>query len=564
MVILRAGCAAAILLAAPLAAQNQTTFGQAYEEGLAAQRRGDHAAAVGAFRRALELHPKSSSRLLTYGNNFTSYYPQVYLAESLLALGKLDEAALALEASGRTKVEPLYLREKAEQRLKELRAAKKPEPATPPSQAPPLAAPTAQKEPAKKIPEPSPKSAEHPPVEKAQQPGPQTGSGREKPPIPLSKPTGPAPTSATPSGPSVTGSVRTQGTPSSRLSSAPSPGQDPLLEASRQLSRLTYLFGSLILGVALVGLGYWFIRWRQKRRRRYGQMNQRTVAMSQPISAELMARLQNLPTDLGPYTLDRVLGRGSFAVTYAGFRRSDGFPVAVKVPHPHMIQDADAMIRFRQETRLGALLDHPAIVCLVDPAPESGLPWMAMELVAGETLQEYLARKGQLEIPEALQLAVEITQALAHAHGKGVVHRDLKPANVMVSDGHAKVMDFGIARVLDTVGLTATAFFLGTPAYAAPESLKGSRVGPPADRYALGIMIFEMLAGQAPFQAEHPLAVMDMHRSMDLPDLGALRPDAPRRLVRLVERLTTKKPEDRPEDPEVLTILEELIRHPGN
>ncbi|MDE3245840.1 MAG: serine/threonine protein kinase, partial [Acidobacteriota bacterium] len=257
-------------------------------------------------------------------------------------------------------------------------------------------------------------------------------------------------------------------------------------------------------------------------------------------------------------------GQGSFATTYGGFRRSDGLPVAVKVPHAHMIQDADAMNRFRQETRLGALLDHPTIVCLVDPSPESGLPWMAMELVQGETLQEYMAHKGKLEIEEVLHLGAEITQALSHAHGKGVVHRDLKPANVMVSQGHAKVMDFGIARVLDTAGMTATAFFLGTPAYAAPESLKGSRVGPPADRYALGIMIFEMLVGHAPFQAEHPLAVMDMHRSTELPDLGVLRPDAPRRLVRLVERLTTKNPEERPEDPEVLTILQDLIKHPGN
>lgn len=547
-----------------MAAQNQTTFGQAYEEGQAAQRRGDHAAAVAAFRRALELHPQSSARLLTYGNNFTSYYPQVYLAESLLALGKLDEAAQALEASARSKVEPLYLREKVEQRLKDMRAArKKPEPAPASPQVATAPPPTAPKEPPQKPSEPGPKTTEHQPVEKIQQTGPQPASDRGKPQVPAPKPIVPAQPSAAASNPPAPRSAPVQATQPSK---PPAPGtvQDPLVEASRQLSRLTFILASIALVTALGALGYWIFRWRKKGRRRSAQMNQRTVAMSQPISAELMAKLQNLPADLGPYTLDRVLGRGSFAITYAGLRRSDHLPVAVKVPHPHMIQDADAMTRFRQETRLGALLDHPSIVCLVDPAPESGLPWMAMELVEGETLQEYLARKGKLEIPEVLQLGAEITRALAHAHGKGVVHRDLKPANVMVSEGHAKVMDFGIARVLDTVGLTATAFFLGTPAYAAPESLKGSRVGPPADRYALGIMIFEMLAGHAPFQAEHPLAVMDMHRSSELPDLGTLRPDAPRRLVRLVERLTTKNPEDRPEDPEVLTILEDLIKHPAH
>ncbi|MBL0210517.1 MAG: protein kinase [Holophagaceae bacterium] len=563
MGILRAGCVAAILFAAPLAAQNQTTFFQAYEEGQAAQRRGDHAVAVAAFRRALELRPQSSARLLTYSNVFISYYPQVYLAESLLALGKLDEAAQALDASARSKVEPLYLREKVEKRLKELRAAKKPEPVPKPPQTPPVATPAAPKDLPQKSTEPGPKPIEHPPVEKAQQPPKQPDSSQGKPLAPAPKPIVPTPQSVAASGPLTPGSVPVQAEKPSKPA-ASGTDQDPLTEASRQLSRLTFLLSAIALIAALGGVGYWGFRWWRKNHRRSVQMNQRTMAMSQPVSAELMAKLQNLPAELGPYMLDRVLGRGSFAITYAGHRRSDDVPVAVKVPHPHMIQDPDAMVRFRQEARLGALLDHPNIVCLVDPSPESGLPWMAMELVEGETLQEYLAREGRLEIPEVLRLGAEITRALAHAHGKGVVHRDLKPANVMVTEGHAKVMDFGIARVLDTVGLTATAFFLGTPAYAAPESLKGSRVGPPADRYALGIMIFEMLVGQAPFQAEHPLAVMDMHRSSELPDLGTLRPDAPRRLVRLVERLTTKNPEERPEDPEVLTILEDMIKHPGH
>ncbi len=563
MAILRAGGAAVLLMAVPLAAQNQTTFFQAYEEGQSAQLRGDHAAAVAAFRRALELHPQSSPRLLTYGNNFTSYYPQVYLADSLLALGKLDEAAQALEASARSKVEPLYLREKVDLRLKELRAARKPQTPPSPAQTAPAIAFPAPMEASKKAPEPNPKTPDRSLKEKPLQSSSQPEAGNAKVPAPAPKPPVLAPAGAATTSPTAAAPTPAKGAESPKLLPA-SPPADSLAEASRQYSQLKFILMLAALGVGLAGVGYWISGWLGRRRRRRGQMDQRTVAMSQPISAELMARLQNLPADLGPYTLERILGRGSFAVTYAGIRRSDRFPVAVKVPHAHMTLDADAMNRFRQETHLGALLDHPCIVRLVDPSPESGLPWMAMELVAGETLQEYLARKGKLEVAEVLQLSAEITRALAHAHGKGVVHRDLKPANVMVSEGHAKVMDFGIARVLDAVGMTATAFFLGTPAYAAPESLKGSRVGPPADRYALGIMIFEMLVGHAPFEAEHPLAVMDMHRSMELPNLASLRLDAPRRLVRLVERLTAKNPEERPEDPEVLTILEELIKQSGS
>ncbi len=302
MALLRAGCAAAILVVAPLAAQNQTTFGQAYEEGLAAQKRGDHAIAVAALRRALELRPQSSARVLTYGNNFTSYYPQVYLAESLLALGKLDEAARALEASAKSKVEPSSLREKAELRLKELRAARKPEPvrkpepATMPIQAPPATVLPAPQEPPKKAPEVAPKNTEHIPVEKTQQPSQQlTYQDREKQQVPATKPIIPAASSAAPL---VSGSVPIRETASSS-SPTPTSGQGPLAEVSRQPSYLTFTLALAAIVAALGGLGYWIFLGRQKRRPKRGQINQRTVAMSQPISAELMSRLQHLPTDLG-------------------------------------------------------------------------------------------------------------------------------------------------------------------------------------------------------------------------------------------------------------------------
>jgi outer membrane biosynthesis protein TonB len=544
---------AIITLASPLAAQDQTTAWEAYEAGLSAQKRGDHRTAVAAFRRALELRSSPSARLLTYGNTFIEYFPLVRLAESQLALGDLDGAAATLGASARAKAEPASLREGLALRLKELQAARK---------TPPAAAPVPKPAPAAAPPVTRPEVAKPAPAPVKVDPIPTA-----KPPVPTPLPESKAPPPQTPA-PRVAPvespqpevrqpEARPSPGPAEPLPQAPLPGEIPAPTPPRR-SWQPLALGALA-AAGLGGLAYLLLRKRKVRGRAgEGQSNQRTMALSAPLSLESLSRLNQLPANVGPYTLNWVLGHGGFATTYGGYRRSDAVAVALKIPHPHLLQDPEALNRFRQETALGSLLDHPTIVRLLDASPTTGVPWMAMELVEGETLHDFMTRSGPLELPQAIQFAHEIAQALAHAHGKGVVHRDLKPANVMVSKGHIKVMDFGIARILDSAGLTGTALFLGTPAYSAPESLKGSRVGPPADRYALGILIFEMLAGHPPFQAENPLAVMDMHRSAPLPDLATLRPEVPRRLVRLVERLMTKTPEDRPEDPEVLTILEEL------
>lgn len=555
-------CATAILMvAAPMAAQHQTTAWEAYQDGLAAQQRGDHRAAAAALRRALELRPAPSARLMTYSNSFIAYFPQVHLANSLMALGDLEGAARALEASAKSGVEPAELRQAATQRLKALQAPRKPAPVelpTPPKVEPvPIAAPAPVE--GKALPEPLAQS-------KAPAPGPAPAS----PPAPPPKGAATTQVSATkPGALPETSPLRVDGSkataPAAKSEAVPAPvtpseaGRPGVVVAGPVSRRLSWLLGAGGVAALFGGLAFW-------RRRRGGPGNpdrweQRTMALAQTDPQQVLLHLQHLPADLGPYTLEGVLGQGGFATTYAGFRRSDRLKVAVKVPHAHLLRDADAMTRFRQETALGALLDHPTIVHLVDPAPESGLPWMAMELVEGETLQDHLKRKGRLSIPETVRFAWEIAQALAHAHGKGVVHRDLKPSNVLIAKGHAKVMDFGIARLLDTPGLTGTGLFLGTPSYAAPESIMGSRAGPPADRYALGILIFELLAGHPPFQSDHPLGVMEMHRSTPLPDLAALRPEAPRQLIRLVDRLAAKSPDERPEDPEVLTILADLHRH---
>ena len=232
--------------------------------------------------------------------------------------------------------------------------------------------------------------------------------------------------------------------------------------------------------------------------------------------------------------------------------------MALKVLHPYRQDDPEFLGRFRQEARLGSRLDHPSIVRLLDPGPEEGAPYLAMEYVSGRRLDQALREDGPPTLPDLLRLAQEIAGGMAYAHAHGVVHRDLKPGNIMLAGDRVKIMDFGISRVVDSETLTTTYAFLGTPLYAAPEAQTRTQVGPAADRYSFGILLFELLAGHPPFTGETPFEILDQHRSVALPDLRTLRPDAPEPLVDLIERLCRKEPGQRPGDEEVLDLLARL------
>lgn len=281
-----------------------------------------------------------------------------------------------------------------------------------------------------------------------------------------------------------------------------------------------------------------------------------TVVLAPPTQVPV-SRDPNLGRTFGRYMAQRVLGRGGCATAYFGVDLETGEEVAIKVPHPHLMDQEDFRARFRREASLGALLTHPRIVPLLDPGPAEEEPWLVTRFIPGDSLSTHLWQQGPLGIPDAVAIASDVADAIHFAHERGVVHRDLKPANVMVTPGGAVVMDFGIARVLDA-GLTATTMFMGTPRYSAPESVVTSKVGPPADWYALGIILFEMLAGQAPFQEESSFQIFEAHRSKPLPDLRAIRPMTPPPLEDLIRRLCAKQPEDRPSGEEVLLTLGRL------
>jgi serine/threonine-protein kinase len=263
------------------------------------------------------------------------------------------------------------------------------------------------------------------------------------------------------------------------------------------------------------------------------------------------------PDRVGPYRVERLLGRGGFASTYLAHHEGTGQRVALKRLHPYRLDDPEFLGRFRQEAQLGSRLVHPHLVRLVDPGPSDGPPWLAMEYIEGRRLDEYLKSAGPLPPEEVLSLARGMADGLTYAHAQGVVHRDLKPANILMAEGGVKIMDFGIARVMDAETLTTTYAFLGTPRYAAPEAQLKTTIGPAADWYSFGIILFELLSGRPPFQGETPFEILDRHRAEPLPDLRLLRPGLPASLVELVEALCAKDPEARPRDAEVLRCLAE-------
>ncbi len=251
-------------------------------------------------------------------------------------------------------------------------------------------------------------------------------------------------------------------------------------------------------------------------------------------------------SNAGPYRIVEPLGRGGMASVYKAYEpRLDRY-VALKVLPREFLHDPGFAQRFREEARLVAKLEHPAIVPIYayDIEEAEGIPWMAMRLVPGGSLSE-LIRRERLPLARSVALLRGVADALDYAHAMKVVHRDVKPQNVLLDESsRVYLADFGIGRMLESSGgLTGTGMIVGTPQYMAPEQATTSKVGPPADVYALGIVAYEMFTGRVPFAADTPLAVMMKHVQEPLP----LPPPelVPEPLLRALLKATSKKPEDR-------------------
>ncbi|MEU7997916.1 serine/threonine-protein kinase [Micromonospora sp. NPDC049060] len=255
----------------------------------------------------------------------------------------------------------------------------------------------------------------------------------------------------------------------------------------------------------------------------------------------------------GRYELTYPIGRGGMGEVWAGLDERLDRPVAVKFLRKLEVpldERETAVKRFRREARATARLEHPGVPAVHDLGEHGEDLYLAMQLIRGIVLADHIAEQGQLSVAEAASIAAQICSVLSAAHTASLVHRDLKPQNVMIApSGVVKVLDFGVAALLgtaETSRLTATGRTLGTPAYLAPEQAAGDPVGPGADLYALGCILFEMLAGRPPYEATNTLDMLRRHLHSPIPIVTEHRTDVPDDLAHLLFCLLAKEPAERP------------------
>src|SRR2546425_5201576 len=235
--------------------------------------------------------------------------------------------------------------------------------------------------------------------------------------------------------------------------------------------------------------------------------------------------------------------------------------VAIKLMHGALSGDPLQHERFRREARSVARLSHPHVVTVIDAGEDEGHPYIVFEYVEGETLKHRirtLREQGRaMPVVEAVAYAIEVGRALSAAHAQRVIHRDVKPQNVMIdTEGRAKVTDFGIARSLESDGLTKTGRVLGTTDYVAPEQAMGQAVDARCDIYSLGVLLYETLTGEVPFKADTLAGVAMKHVNERMPDVQERRPEISAALAAVIERATAKEPKKR--YPDMIALLADL------
>lgn len=335
-------------------------------------------------------------------------------------------------------------------------------------------------------------------------------------------------------------------------------------EGGDHLSIAWWLLGLVLL----VLLASWLRRGRDasvltssaRRRRRHDaaregafhstQMDTQQDTVLDPHALEPVRRV-------GPYLIERDLGRGAMGMVLLGRHEDTGEAVALKTMALGREFHGEALVeareRFFREADTAGRLQHPDIVAVREAGEDGGTAYIAMELLSGQDLSVYAQPSRLLPLRQVLEVGARVAEALAYAHRQGVMHRDIKPANIMVESmsGMVKVTDFGIARVMDSTQ-TRTGLVLGTPSFMSPEQMAGARTDGRSDLYALGVTLFQLLTGSLPHRADTMAGLIHAIANERAPDLRSLRPELPQALADVVALALEKRPEVRYADGDAL------------
>lgn len=266
----------------------------------------------------------------------------------------------------------------------------------------------------------------------------------------------------------------------------------------------------------------------------------------------------------GRYEITELIGEGGMADVYKANDNVENKIVAVKILKKEFAENEEFLRRFRNESKAIAVLSHPNIVKVFDVGFSDKIQFIVMEYIDGINLKQYMEKEGALTWKDSVHFVIQILRALQHAHNKGIVHRDIKPQNIMMfDDGTIKVMDFGIAKFAREDGKTATDQAIGSVHYISPEQASGGVTNEKSDIYSVGVMLYEMLTGQKPFDTDNPVSVAVMHMQSKAIPPREVNPDIPQALEKIIMRAMEKEPEKRYQSAtDMIKDIEEFKKHP--
>jgi serine/threonine protein kinase len=244
------------------------------------------------------------------------------------------------------------------------------------------------------------------------------------------------------------------------------------------------------------------------------------------IDVVILARM-SIPAKIGRYEIKSELGRGGMATVYLAYDPSFEREVAIKVLPREMLHDLQFLARFEREIKMVAGLEHPSIVPVYDVGEDNGQPYFVMRFMTGGSLSNLIAN-GKISIEDTARIVERIAKGLAYAHKKGIIHRDLKPDNILFDDnGDPFISDFGIAKLIESTSSLTGSGVIGTPAYMSPEQAQGNEIDSRSDIYGLGVIVYQMLSGKQPYNADTPMGVVVKHITEPVPEILSMVPSLP-------------------------------------